>query len=151
MGRRSTNKQTPKSGGRTRKCRGGGKGAPSSEKTVDAFLFKTNRISTQPNVDPNYEETGLVHMSESTGINVVRSTITGFASFLGKKGVDNVIYDKLRNDTLKKLEELLDKNPDSKICNLRMEFENPFPDLLYHHVYGTMLGRRPKPEAPQNP
>jgi hypothetical protein len=151
MGRRSTNKRTPKSGGRTRKYIGSGKGAHSSEKNVDASIFKSNRISTQPNVDPNYEETGIVYMSESIGIDVVRSTITGFASFLGKKGVDNMFYDKLRDDTLKKLEQMLDKNPDSKICNLRMEFENPFPDLLYHHVYGTLMGRRPKPEAPQNP
>lgn len=143
MGRRlgKSSKRTLKIGGKTRKCRGG------SENDFGTFIFNTNRMSTQPNTDPNYEEVGLIHISESTGVNVVRSTITGIANFFGRKGVDNAVYDKLRNDTLTKLNHILEKTPNTKICNLRMEFDNPMPDLLYHHAYGSMLRLRSKPAA----
>jgi len=126
----------------TRRTRGG------ADEDFSTFIFNTDKITTQPNTDPNYKEFGLVHISESTGVNVVRSTITSVASFFGRKGVDNAVYDKLRNDTLRKLNHILDKTPNSKICNLRLEFDNPFPDLLYHHAYGTLLQKRsdlPKP------
>jgi len=124
---------------KTRRNRGG-----AEPEKFDTFIFNNAKISTQPNTDPNYEEIGLVHISESTGVNAVRSTITGVANFFGKKGVDNAIYDKLRNDTLTKLGHILEKTPNTKISNLRMEFDNPFPDLLYHHAYGSLLRLRTK-------
>lgn len=138
-------KQARTRSSKSRKTRGG-----ADAEKFDSFVFLSKNITTQPNTDPNYEEAGLVHISESTGVNVVRSTITGIANFFGKKGVDNAIYDKLRNDTLQKLAHILTKNGDSKICNLRMEFDNPMPDLLYHHAYGTLLKRRaPATTKPQ--
>ena len=57
-------KRTLRSGKRskTSKCRGG---AETSGAKFDTFVFNTNLISTQPNADPNYEEAGIVHISES--------------------------------------------------------------------------------------
>ena len=126
---------------RTRKTRHSLKGGDSN---VDRqkYVFDSKLLSTQLNIDPSYYEVGLIHISESSGINVVRGVVTDVTNFFGSKGVDNAIYDLLRTKTLTKLTELL--NPDEKVCNLRMEFDNPTPSLLYHHAYGTLLKKKPE-------
>jgi hypothetical protein len=78
----------------------------------------------------------------------VRGAITGITNFFGAKGVDNKIYDMLRNETLEKLTGML--NQDEKVCNLRLEFDNPAPGLLFHHAYGTLLKKKPAAEQPAN-
>ena len=113
-------------------------GDPEVERKV--CIFPSAKMTSQQNSDPAYVESGIIHMSESQAINAVRGTLTSFANVFGAKGVDNTIYDNLRNLTLNKLENML--KPDEKICNLRMEFANPMPDLLYHHIYGTLLKKK---------
>jgi hypothetical protein len=115
----------------------------------DVVVMKTTKISTQPNNDPSYTEIGLVHLSDSRGINAIRGTITAFSNLFGARGFDNRIYDDLRMSTLDKLKASLED--DQKICNLRMDFENPMPDLLYHHVYGTLLQKRSQAKPPPPP
>jgi len=104
-------------------------------------IFDSTKLSTQLNTDPSYVESGLIHVSESRGINAVRGVVTGITNFFGAKGVDNAIYDILRNETLAKLNELV--GADEKVCNLRLEFDNPNPGLLFHHAYGTLLKKKP--------
>ena len=123
---------------RTKKYRSKG-GDPSIDRKTN--IFDSTKLSTQLNSDPSYVESGLIHVSESRGINAVRGVITGVTNFFGAKGVDNKIYDMLRNETLEKLTNLL--SGDEKVCNLRLEFDNPTPGLLFHHAYGTLLKKKP--------
>lgn len=104
-------------------------------------VFDTTKISTEPNRDSNYYEAGVIHLSDATGINLVRGVITGISNVFGAKGIDNTVYDALRKQTLTSLQTMLKR--DEKICNLRMDFDSPSPELLYHHLYGTLLRKRP--------
>lgn len=110
------------------------------QREPDDFRFLTNQISTQQNIDPEYEDIGVVHLTESAAINLARGLITGITNVFGVKGFDNVVYDRLRNEGLQGLQSKLE--PNQKVCNLRMEFSAPTPDLLFVHLYGTLLKKR---------
>ena len=133
------NVRRPNSSGKTRKFKGGN---PHRSDCV----FHSNRISTEPNQDPNYYEIGVIHLSDATGINLVRGVVTGISNIFGAKGIDNTVYDALRKQTLTSLQKMM--KPDEKICNLRMDFDSPSPELLYHHLYGTLLRKRPAKRVP---
>ena len=112
-------------------------------------VYRSNNISTQQNADPSYAEVGIVHVSDSTGISIVRDFATGVANMIGKKGFDNVPIQQLRNKTLKALNDILTEQTsqsgkECKICNLRMEIDQTQPGLIYHHVFGTLLAKRDK-------
>jgi len=106
---------------------------------VSSFLFTTNKISTQPNTDPSYKEIGVIHMTESTAASGLRSAATDIANFFGKKGFDNTMFDKARNQTLTNIETMLE--PNMKVSNLRIE-TNITKDLYLINVYGTLLEKK---------
>jgi hypothetical protein len=110
-------------------------------------LYKSKNISTQQNTDPSFVEVGIVHLSDSTGISIVRDFATGVANMVGKKGFDNGPIQQLRNKTLKTLSEMLSEHErqsgkECKICSLRMEIDQNQPGLIYHHVHGTLVEKR---------
>ena len=112
---------------------------------INNFIFSSKKISTQQNSDSNYEEIGIVHVTESTAINVIRGAVTGFANFFGSKGFENSVYDIARNNALEKLTKQIKDN--QKISNLRMEasFDQT---LVFIHLYGTLLQIKSTQAAP---
>ena len=105
------------------------------------YIFKSNIITTQENKDSDYKEVGIIHITESGAINILRSEATGLFNIFGSKGFDNVIYDETRNKALKKIYSQLSNN--QKICNLRMEIENiSQSQLFFIHIYGTLLEKK---------
>jgi len=112
--------------------RGGG-----DDDSKDNYIYKSDFITTQQNTDANYTEIGVIHVTDSTGINAIREMATGFANFFGSKGFDNRVYDLARNNALKKLEEQFDKR-NQKVCNLRMDVSSD-RTLVFVHLYGTLL------------
>ena len=127
---RNTNKKRNKKGG---------------DGNINNFIFPSKNISTQQNYDSNYEEVGVVHVTDSTAINAIRGAVTGIANFFGSKGFDNSVYDIARNSALKKLTSQITAN--QKISNLRMEasFDQT---LVFIHLYGTLLQKRDIKIAP---
>lgn len=110
-------------------------------------LYKSKNISTQQNTDPSFVEVGIVHLSDSTGISIVRDFATGVANMVGRKGFDNGPIQQLRNKTLKTLSELLSEHAsqsgkECKLCGLRMEIDQNQPGLIYHHAHGTLVEKR---------
>jgi hypothetical protein len=101
------------------------------------YVFSSEFISTQQNTDASYREVGVVHVTDSTAINVIRGMATGFANFFGKKGFDNRVFDIARNSALTKLEEQIVKR-NQKVSNLRMEVSSD-QTLVFVHLYGTLL------------
>ena len=122
---RNTNKKRNKKGG--------------SDNNINNFIFPSKKISTQQNSDSNYEEIGIVHVTESTAINAIRGAVTDFANFFGSKGFENSVYDIARNSALQKLTNQITAN--QKISNLRMEasFDQ---SLVFIHLYGTLLQKK---------
>ena len=112
---------------KTRKLRGGNE---------QLFIFSSNKISTDPNTDQNYMSKGIVHITESVGISALRTFATGLTGAFGGKGYDTTIFDKVRNDALKKLNGLL--NNKQKICGLRMEFTME-TNIIFVHLCGTLF------------
>jgi hypothetical protein len=107
-----------------------------NENDISSYVFRTNQISTQPNTDNTYKEIGVIHLSESVGVNIARGFITGLANTFGKKGFENILYDNVRNDALKLLQQKLTST--QKVSNIRMDVEGNV-DLIYVHIYGTLL------------
>ena len=101
-------------------------------------IFDTTNISTQPNEDKNYKEIGVVHITESEGINFIKNIGTGVANLFGRKGFDNSSYDKAREKALFKILKMI--TIDQKICNLRMDIDvSSKSNLVFVHLYGTLL------------
>lgn len=106
-------------------------------------ILLNSKISTEPNLDSNYKNIGMIHITDSKGINVIRIG-TEIMNIFGNKGFDNQIYDELRNESLHKINNFVNSNPNYKISNLRMEFSHANVNLLVHHVYGTLLEKKIK-------
>jgi hypothetical protein len=102
----------------------------------DNEIFVTDKISTQPCNDPEYKEIGIIHMSDSIALNILRDVATNFVNLFGKQGFDNTIYDKLRNSCLEKLHNMVKEN--QKVYNLRIEIERD-EKLICMHLYGTLM------------
>ena len=105
---------------------------------VSVFIYNTTQISTQPNTDTNYKEVGIIHVTESSAINIARNFVTNISNAFGAQGFDNTIFDSARNQALQKLNEQL--TDEHKVSNLRMELSND-PNLIFVHLYGTLLLR----------
>ena len=114
---------------------------PPSENTEDKsiFIFDSDKISTQPNTDPKYKACGIIHVTDSAGINIARAFGTGLFNLVGKKGFDNTIFDTCRNSALQKLSDLITDN--QKACNIRMDIDPPTEasSMVIVHIYGTLF------------
>jgi hypothetical protein len=113
--------------------------AKKNEEIINASeneVFASDKISTQPCNDPEYKEIGIIHMSDSVGLNALRNAATNIFNLVGAKGFDNKIYDKLRNSCLEKLKKIVKEN--QRVCNLRIEIERD-AQLIYMHLYGTLM------------
>jgi hypothetical protein len=104
------------------------------------FIFSSKQLSTQSNTDTEYEEVGIIHITDSAAINALREAGTGVMNFFGSKGFDNVVFDTCRNSALQKLMEQVE--PNQKVCNLRMTVDNVDPKLIFVHIYGTLLQKK---------
>lgn len=114
---------------------------------IGTFIFTNPNISLQPNTDPHYKEVGIIHVTESSAVNIVRGTVTGFANLFGAKGFDNTIYDHARNSALEKL--MLVANG-RKVCNLKMDVTGE-SELFFVHLYGSLLEPVDSSEKPIEP
>ena len=101
-------------------------------------IFSSSKLSTQPCNNPNYRRIGIVHLSDSIGINFLRNNATDLFNAFGAKGFDNSIYDQLRNTCFRKLAQSINDN--QQICNIRVDIERDV-SLIYMHVYGTLFER----------
>ena len=120
-----------------------------SEENAGYCIFKTKNISTEQNTSKKKEEkVGVIHFTDSGSINALRQTFTGIANIFGNKGFDNIIYDKIRNEALRKLDELLERKQ-HKLYNMRMEFSNN-NDTILIHIYGTLYKQKGAPDADEN-
>lgn len=112
---------------------------------VNEYLFMTTNISTQPNIDPMYEEIGIIHQTETAGINIIRGVATDLANVFGAKGIDTKIYDELRNTLLDKIEKQLNQMKNSgltlKVSNLRMDIDIQEAQLIMT-AYGTLMSQK---------
>ena len=103
------------------------------------YLFLNPNISTEPNKNKSYVRIGLLHFTDSAAINVLRDTITSFGNLFGNKGVDNIIYDKLRNTVLTKVGIILGEN--RRCYNTTVQIER-IDDNIFAHVYGTLYEKK---------
>jgi hypothetical protein len=116
------------------------------DKSVNDVLFLNNKISTQPNIDPEYKEEGIFHITKTDAVSALRQDVTNFFNTFGAKGIDNPIFDNLRSKLLTKIEDkipIIESNlkADIKICNLRMDI-NIDQLLIIMTAYGTLVSKQ---------
>jgi len=125
-------------------------GADVNEEAYTPFVFLTKKISTQQNTDPNYEEVGIIHVSQSSASGAARSFVTDVSNVFGAQGFENAIFDQARNLALKDLATKFNTET-QKVCNLRMDIDMSNPNLVMVNCYGTLLERIPQPVAQPKP
>jgi hypothetical protein len=136
------NKKTLKKSKVNRNIKGGGPSKKSSKTNKQLFIFPSTYVSTQPNTDINYKEIGVVHITQSGAINILRGMATGVANIFGRGGFDTSIYDIARKNSLTNIISQINTSS-QKICNLRMDLENnPQSSSFFIHLYGTLLERK---------
>jgi len=89
-------------------------------------------ISTEPNKNKSYVRIGIIHFTDS-------AAITSFGNLFGNKGLDNIIYDKLRNTVLTKVGIILGEN--RRCYNTTVQIER-IDDNIFAHVYGTLYEKK---------
>jgi hypothetical protein len=70
----------------------------------------------------------------------LRNLGSSVANFFGSKGFDNTVFDTCRNEALKKLAEKNSSN--QKVCNMRMDMDMANKELVFIHIYGTLLEKQ---------
>ena len=103
------------------------------------FFYLNKNISTEPNKSKAYVRQGILHFTDSMGINALRDTLTSISNFFGSKGLENAVYDRLRNLALIKVGILLEEN--QRCYNTRLEFERE-DETIFIHVYGTLYVKK---------
>jgi len=103
------------------------------------FFYLNKNISTEPNKSKAYVRQGILHFTDSMGINALRETLTSISNFFGAKGLENAVYDRLRNIALIKVGILLEEN--QRCYNTRLEFERE-DETIFIHVYGTLYVKK---------
>lgn len=106
----------------------------------DNNIFLSKTLSTCPNTNTDYHEIGIVHLSETAGINFLRTDIKKIANVFGFSGTDSSVHTHLQKKVLKQLEGMVEK--DQKMCNIRFEFESSqtgqHGGMVVMHAYGTL-------------
>ena len=103
------------------------------------FFYLNKNISTEPNKSKAYIRQGLLHFTDSMGINALRESLTSISNFFGAKGLENAVYDRLRNLALTKVGILLEEN--QRCYNTRLDFERE-DETIFVHVYGTLYVKK---------
>ena len=108
------------------------------------YLFSSDKISIQ-SIPSDYKQIGIIHISDSAGLNFVRQFGTNVANTFGSKGFDNSIYDELRNKVLTKLQNMIENN--NKVFNVRIDIESSGATsaTIFVHLYGDLC--KPKSES----
>jgi uncharacterized protein YbjQ (UPF0145 family) len=124
--------------------RGGEDGETATAAAPANYFFETKNISTQPNTDPDYEEVGIVHITDTLGVNVVREGATSFFNIFGQKGFNNSRYDEARNEVLKLMVEEMKNQKIDRVCNVRMDASpgTDYNSMIIVNIYGTALRRK---------
>lgn len=106
----------------------------------ELYIFSTKQISTNSNVDKDYLEKGIIHLTDSIEVKTNGEGITGMFT---KKEFDDSLIDKARNDLLYKISNMLETN--QKVCNLRMDIFSQ-GSLFFMNIYGTLFEKEEKEE-----
>ena len=104
---------------------------------VDSNLFLSEKISCSGNNDSNYKEKGIIHHTESAGINALRDVGTGFLNFFGEKGFEGSVYEICKNKCLTAIKEKVNDN--QKVCNLKIDIETNNKNTIFAHGYGSLF------------
>jgi len=106
------------------------------QKNKDLYLFSSDKISIQ-SIPSDYKQIGIIHISDSAGLNFVRQFGTNLANTFGSKGFDNSIYDELHNKVLTRLHGMIENN--NKVFNVRIDVESSSTSAtIFVHLYGDL-------------
>ena len=103
------------------------------------YVYINSNISTEPNKNNSFVRIGVLHFTDSMGINAVRDALTSIGNLFGSKGFDNLIYDKLRNIALTKVGILLGENRRCYNTTIQIDRMN---DTVFAHICGTLYEKK---------
>ena len=120
---RKYNNKNVKKSKKSKKYKGGG-----NRNYISAKNFTTGDINGKT-------VKGLVHVTEAVGINVARGFGTGVANFFGSKGFESELYDTVKTNAFKKLQQQI---PDKyTVGNIKLDIETTNA-TIFCHLVGTV-------------
>jgi hypothetical protein len=134
---RKNNGKSVKCGKKTNKVVSGG-----FLKTVgenNKFFFES--LSTQPNIDPKYQEAGIVNIIYSEGISKFRDRASRFNAYR-TESFKNSIYNLAINELMEKVNVEMTKNGINKISNVKFHIEFPTTNEIVCQFTGTALRQK---------
>ena len=113
---------------KTRKLKGG----------VNFSVFKSDDISIDPYILPDYRQVGVISVSAMEPISAVRQIGTAWANTFGQVGFETSVYDRLRLNAMHKLKERMETNNIHKVSSLRFDFLQNHSNVVVS-CYGNAL------------
>lgn len=107
----------------------------STPEDINTYIHMSEKVSMQ-SISIDYKQVGIFHITESTAVNAIKGIGTGIVNLAGYSGFTNTVYDKLRNDVLKKVDGILKDG--QKVFNIKMDFETSPEGTIYLHLYGDL-------------
>ena len=98
-----------------------------------------NTLSFSSNTESEYKAVGIVHVTESAGVNVLRDIGTEWLNLVGQKGFQSGVHDYCREQALRKLMSLI--TPNQKLCDVKLDVETNKSTILIH-AYGTIYEKK---------
>ena len=98
-------------------------------------VYLTTKMTMGPNTDPNYKPIGIIHRSETVGLNILRRLGTDLSNFFGGKGFDVGVYNYCRERVLRRMEDFVNK--DQLVTDIKFDMETVGATVALH-VYGTL-------------
>lgn len=99
-------------------------------------IINNQRFSTSKPQNTNMISKGIVHVTESVGINVARGIGTGFANLFGKSGFETTLYDEVKKKAFDKLSSMI-SDPSFFVGNIKMDIETT-QNTIFCHLIGTI-------------
>jgi hypothetical protein len=79
---------------------------------------------------------GLIHITESVGINLIRNMGTNVANLFGNEGYETVLYNNVKEKAFNKLKKIVNKD-NYNVSNLKMDIETT-DKTIFCHLMGTL-------------
>jgi len=98
-------------------------------------IYNNENLSTSSNTDASYKSIGIVHHTAQGGVNIMRDIGTSYSNFIGFKGFDGAVYQRVRIAALDSFGKILKDN--QKICDIKMDVERA-RQLIILHIVGTL-------------
>lgn len=118
------------------------KGGSNTNTNTNTNIINNRRFSTGKPTYKNMVSKGLVHLTESVGINIARDIGSGVANLFGSSGFESTLYDEVKTKAFNKLSSMMN-NKKLYVGNIKIDIETD-KNTIFCHLVGTIYMKQEK-------